>query len=143
MKKLSLVAVGCLLLGVMLMQGCCGKAEHAGVPEADALTGKTFVFYSLDGNAYLGKQTPVLVFSEDMGISGSFCNRFSGKAELDNGVLSAGPLAQTKMFCLDPYLDSLERMMPAMLEEGLAVSFDGERLLLKQGGHVLEYLLQK
>ncbi|MDZ4735287.1 MAG: META domain-containing protein [Rhodospirillaceae bacterium] len=66
------------------------------------------------------------------------CNRFSGNAELGEGVVKIGPLASTKMACADPitdqelrFLDALTRAQAWRLEGGLLYfdAADGAPLL--------------
>ncbi|MDP3194883.1 META domain-containing protein [Tabrizicola sp.] len=66
---------------------------------------------------------------------GTGCNRFTGIAELDAGVMEFGPLAVTEMACADPAAMRREAAYLGALAEvgGFVVSADGMWLTREDG----------
>ena len=66
-----------------------------------------------------------------------------GKATLENGVLSEEHMAATKKFCVEEEINRLENNFLALMRNGAAAEFDGQRLVLRGKGMeediVLEY----
>jgi heat shock protein HslJ len=112
------------------------------VAEADLLH-RRFTLISLDGEEIVAKnreRQPAIEFLEGMRIAGSGCNRFIAPGKLENGVLvAAAPFAATMMMCMEPELNRLDQVVPAMLEAGARVELAGGALILSGGGHTLVY----
>lgn len=124
-------------------------AETAAVPAGalaltpEALIHHRFVLTGIDGAPFTpGERVPELSFNEGFRIAAGICNRFTGQAELDGGVLKAGQMASTKMLCVDETLNALENRFAVMLRSGARVDFDGRILTLTQDGASLEWKLQ-
>jgi heat shock protein HslJ len=60
------------------------------------------------------------------------CNRFTGSYTFEDGVLAFGPLAATKMMCLDGVMEQEDRFHKA-LAGVVRVEMDGPHLLLYCG----------
>ena len=105
---------------------------------------KRFELQSINGTAYDYKEVrPSLEFNEDFRLAGEVCNRFMGPGTLENGVLSAKHMAATKKFCFEEAVNKLEMDFFALLNNGVTLEFDGQRLVLSgkgvEGPVVLEY----
>lgn len=65
--------------------------------QEDQLVHHRFVLETVNGqDVPPGVKAPELSFNEDMHISGSMCNQFTGKGSLSEGVLKAKKVAMTK-----------------------------------------------
>ncbi len=103
------------------------------------LTGQKFKLVAVNGVALHATSAPTLVFSPGFEISGKICNTFTGPAQLHNGLLTATPLASTRMACADEGLNQLETFFRTLLKNGAEISMDGTILYLKQGDTTLQY----
>ena len=130
-----------------------GTAEDAGrepstAADAGALTPESlihhrFMLSGIDGAPFTpGERVPELEFNEGFRIAAGICNRFTGQAELDGGVLKAGRMASTKMLCIDETLNALENRFAAMMEAGAQADFDGRTLTLTRDGESLTWTLR-
>lgn len=97
----------------------------------NALLHRNFLLLTANGKSFEDKEKrPNLEFNEGFRIAGGICNRFTGMAELKDGVLTAKQLASTKMFCTDQDLNELEADFGRLLEGGAKLEFSGNRLTL-------------
>lgn len=109
-------------------------------PSAGDLLHRRFVLESLDGKPFTSSMgAPDIEFNEGFRLSGRICNRYSGQASLENGLLLAPHMAMTKMLCPDEALNDFETLFGSMLGTGAQVTFSGNTLTLRQGTHVLVY----
>ena len=110
---------------------------------AEDLLHRRFVLVSVDGKDFVVEkpaERPDLEFNEGFQIAGHVCNRFFGPAELRDGKLRAENLASTLMMCFKTELNELERLLFAMLRDGVDVSLGADgSLTLRQGEHALVY----
>lgn len=157
MKKLVMILCASLLIAAFGLLGCGKSAPENTADTANAaevqnglkasdsaeLVNKSFVLSGFDGKPYEGKVVPTMMFNGEMRIAGNFCNRFMGQAQYSGGVLLVEQMASTRMMCMDNYLNELENIIPQMLSNGADVDFDGQTLILRQGGHEAEYTLNR
>ncbi len=91
------------------------------------------VDWTVDDPAFIdprGGRTPTLRFLDDGQVSGSGgCNRFSGPAVASGAGLRLGPLASTRMACLEDAM-AVEHRFFVALDAVRAARIDGNRLLL-------------
>lgn len=109
------------------------------------LTHQKFVLVQVNEADYVAEQdlpTPTLEFGDDFRVSGRICNNFNGPGELQNDVLSVRAVASTRMLCPDSNLTQLETRFFQMLESGVTLSMDGDRLHLRQGESSLVFKAQ-
>ena len=140
MKKLTVVFL-CAALAVLA--AACGKKLGGGhtITQQDLIHHR-FVLVSSDGKDFSAKEPiPSIEFNEGLRISGAVCNRFTGQGRLAGNVLTVEQMASTKMLCVNPDLDALEKLLTRMLSEGVELRLDGQRLTVRQGGHELIYKL--
>jgi heat shock protein HslJ len=104
----------------------------ASVISKDSLTHRRFALTRANDQSFPDTKTaPSLEFSEGFRISGAVCNRFTAQAELEGGVLRASRAAATKMMCMDKNLSGLEDDFFKLLQEGVALEMNGDRLVLR------------
>ena len=141
------------LLAVLAAVSACAAQKPAGgdsalsaapvQPVKKDLLHHNYVLQSLDGKDFVSEfKTPNLSFNEGFRVSGQVCNSFFGQAELADGVLWVENMASTMMLCPDPKLNELEGLFGQMLRAGARVELDGDKLILRQGGHELVYKLR-
>lgn len=135
MKKVIALTALCVLLA-----GCVrdGKVSVT----SDQLVGHRFMLENVNGTAVAsGENPPELRFGENMAISGSMCNRFSGQAKLSGGELTAKQLMMTRMACADPQRNELDTIIGSMLREGAQVDLTDSQLTLTTADQTLIYKL--
>lgn len=109
------------------------------------LSRQKFVLVQINEADYSGPEgqpVPSLEFGEDFLVSGRICNNYRGPGELQDGVLSVRAMASTRMMCPDTNLNQLETRFFQMLENGAALSMNGDRLTLRQGDNSLVFKAQ-
>ncbi|MTD39622.1 heat shock protein HslJ [Erwinia sp. CPCC 100877] len=131
-----------LLVACSTLVGCVQGDNSAADARAEQLQHHRFLLKSVDGKPLTlsnksGHQ-PEIDFGEKMHISGTMCNRFTGQGELSNGVLKA-QLASTRMMCVDPQLNALDKLFGQMLAAGAHVSMTNDRLTLRNEQHTLVF----
>lgn len=129
-----------------------GAAEESAPAAGDSsgltrefLMHQKFTLAQVNEDDYISPQdlpTPTLEFGDDFLVSGRICNNYRGSGELRDDVLSVRAVASTRMLCPDTGLNELETKFFKMLEGGAALSMDGDRLTLKQGGSSLVFKAQ-
>lgn len=144
MKKLTLPFILFLML---CMNTACGirssTVADAHIPTEEDLLHRNFVLVSIDGREYVGSERlPNLEFNEGFRISGVVCNRYTGLAEMKNGLLVVRQMASTKMLCADHELNLLEDLFTRMVMGGVEISLDSGQLTLRGEGHMLVYRLR-
>ena len=89
---------------------------------------------AIAGATWQSEGAATLKVEADGQVSGSTgCNRFSGSAELGNGMtIRFGPLATTKMACKGPRMAE-EQAFLAALENARSFRFEAGNLLLLDG----------
>lgn len=133
-------------MAVTLLAACGAKNaapdQASGVSKQD-LVHHAFVLASINGNPFVEKERlPTLEFNEGFRVSGAVCNRFTGQAELENGMLTVKQMASTRMLCADQELNRLENDFSRMLMDGAAITLAGKILTLGRDGYVLEFVLR-
>ena len=89
---------------------------------------------AIAGTTWQSEGAATLKVEADGQVSGSTgCNRYSGSAELGNGMsIRFGPLATTKMACKGPLM-AAEQAFIAALENARSYRFEAGNLLLLDG----------
>ena len=80
-------------------------------------------------------------FSEDMTVTGVFCNNYRGQASLKDGKLYAEAVS-TRKFCFDERLTQAENAFFKALSEGANTTFSGNLLTISHGGNVFIFRLR-
>jgi heat shock protein HslJ len=111
----------------------------SGAGSLDSPIGPEWLLVAIDGDEDLGGVVPTLRFAEDGSVEGfAGCNRFSGEATIEEGGVSFGPLASTRMACGDP-ADTIEQMYLEVLgsSTGWSIDADGNLALDGEAGTLL------
>ncbi|QLM08321.1 heat shock protein HslJ [Escherichia fergusonii] len=126
---LSLLTAGCVSNGKMFVN-------------RDQLQHHRFVLESVNGKPVTGETTqPELSFGENMTVSGSMCNHFTGKGKLSDGELRVKDLAMTRKMCTNPQLNELDKTISQMLSNGAQVDLTANQLTLATAEHTLMFKL--
>lgn len=131
------------LLSVSLLLSLAGCAVSTG--NSTPADGHWFVVELAGQSLAVDAPAPTLLLRfDETELSGTTgCNRYSGPIEADAGSsLRFGPVAATKMACLDGDRMSVERAFLSMLERVRSQrrDGDGDLLLLDERGQVLARL---
>ena len=114
------------LASLVLIAGCAGSST-VGSRSPGSVTGTVWRLVELDGNPAVPGAEATLELSRDGRASGrGSCNRFSGTVAISGDRIEFGPLAATKMACVDAaanaqetkYLEALQKAERFDLEEG-------------------------
>ncbi|WP_058910228.1 heat shock protein HslJ [Entomohabitans teleogrylli] len=138
MKKLA-----ALMLASVALSGCAQSGSPSAVT-AQQLQHHRFVLESVNGAALATPQgnKPEISFGENMHVSGSMCNRFTGQGALAGNQLTVAGMASTRMLCADPQLNQLDQVIGELLTNGATISLAQQSLTLQNGQHTLVYKLQ-
>ncbi|MDU5454178.1 heat shock protein HslJ [Pseudescherichia vulneris] len=129
------------LTGLCVLLAGCVRDGKVSVT-SDQLIGHRFVLENVNGKAITpGENPPELRFGEKMAISGSMCNRFSGKGKLSSGELTAKELVMTRMACIDPQRSELDSVIGTVLKDGAQVDLTDSQLTLTTADKTLIYKL--
>lgn len=141
MKVRTIISL--LSLSLLLGLSACSYFEGSGTPAAvEDLEHHRYEARFLN-NEKIDLQHDVaseLSFGEDLHISGKACNRFAGKANLENGVLTAPNIAATRMFCAEESLNAMENALFTMFRKGGKVTIEGENLFLSDDENTITFV---
>jgi heat shock protein HslJ len=133
-----------VLFGGILAFACSRTQPLAWTPAA---TGETWIWAggaTADGKV-LAPVKGVAVTLEVAGeaVSGSSgCNRYNGRISFSGDSVAIGPLATTRMACMEPEgLMAQEQMYVGMLAQRWAASLKGNALVLKGKGGEMRFEL--
>jgi putative lipoprotein len=132
MKRL-LAVTGLMLLALP----ACMITDRQGTTD---LPGTAWTLVDLDGAEPVEGAVPTLAFGEDGTANGSSgCNSFSGEVTIDGNDVSFGPLATTRMACVDPAASEQETEFLLALDEVESYTIDSEGRLVLEGGAPLTF----
>jgi putative lipoprotein len=124
------------VLAVLTMSGCAITSREA----TTDLPGTSWTLVDLDGTAPVGETPPSLSFDETGGASGSTgCNSFNGAVTIDGNELTFGPLATTRLACLDDATAAQEQAFLGAMEAVTTYTIDNEGRLVLEGGETLTF----
>ena len=122
---------------VLLALPACMITERQATTD---LPGTAWVLVDLDGAEPVEGAVPTLEFGDDDTVSGwSGCNSFSGEVAIDGNELSFGPLATTRMACVDPAAAEQETTFLLTLEAAESYTIDSEGRLVLEGAEPLTF----
>ncbi len=85
---------------------------------ASLITDREWTVTHLDDAETTGPQRPTMLFAADGSLSGSgSCNRYMGSYEITGEGIEIGPVAATRMACLEPDVSAQETRFFALLEQ--------------------------
>ncbi|MDR0175931.1 heat shock protein HslJ [Enterobacter sichuanensis] len=141
MKKLMALSVISLVL-----TGCVNPGKASVQPEQ--LTSHRFVLENVNGKAVKSTTTsPEISFNalsdislvNNISVSGTMCNRFSGQGKLSEGELKVKTLAMTRKLCTEPQLNELDQAIGDMLRKGAQVDLTEDQLTLATADKTLMF----
>jgi heat shock protein HslJ len=98
----------------------CGGAAAAEIPHS-VVVGNWRV-QTIAGRPVVQGTTVTIRFENGRVSGNTGCNSFSGRASLDRGRLTTGPLVTTRRACMGRFQNAQERDLLALLGERLSVS---------------------
>ena len=105
-------------------------------PEPAALIGTAWRLADLGGAPAIPSVEATLEFPEAGKVAGkATCNRFFGTVEISGASILFGPLAATKMACIDDAANAQEKKYLELLQAAERFAFDGPTLLLYSRGN--------
>ena len=111
-------------------KGCGG--EPRALPAASPIEG-SWRIEALNGRPVLAGTRPNVSFDNGRISGNAGCNRFNGSYDFARGRLNAGPLASTRMACLDRARSRQETAILAVLGDRLTVSSNRQGKLVLSG----------
>lgn len=135
-----------LLAAATLLAGCVYNSKV--FTGGDQLQHHRFVLESVNGKPVQGEHAPMdLSFGEkqpllnNIYLSGTLCNTFSGMATVTNGELTATDLAMTRKLCREAQLNQLDATLATMLRQGAQVDLTESQLTLATADQTFIYKL--
>jgi heat shock protein HslJ len=126
----SRFAVAVLAIPALLLVGCAPSGT-TGTPSPGAVTGTVWRLIELDGNPAVQGADATLELSKEGKASGrGSCNRFSGTVAISGDRIEFGPLASTKMACVDAAATAQETKYLDALQKAERFELDGSTLLI-------------
>lgn len=142
MKKIFL-HLTCMIFAFSMATACASTGNGGVKITESSLLHHNFRLESVNGKPYnLQEPAPTIAFNEGMLVSGQICNRFNGQGKLAQGMLTVVNMASTRKLCYEPELNQYETMISQMLMSGVALDYDGQTLVMRQGGNELVYRLR-
>jgi heat shock protein HslJ len=145
-RTLSLIVLVPFAAGCTPPAGTPAAAMPAPTPAAaaaPALVGSVWRLEDLGGTAAIPGVEATLGFPEAGRTAGrGSCNRFFGTVEISGESIRFGPLAATKMACLDAAANAQETKYLGALQAAERFAFDGPALLVypRGGGAPLRFV---
>ena len=113
-----------------------GCTSHAAAPSAPFLQGTAWRLERLGGTAGIPGVEVTLEFPEEgKAVGRASCNRFFGTVEISGESIRFGPLASTKMVCIDAATSAQEKKYLEALQAAERIAYDGPVLVLYSKGN--------
>jgi heat shock protein HslJ len=124
------------LLALMALAGCAITSRDA----TTELPGTSWTLVDLDGEQPAGEPPPSITFTDEGSVTGSTgCNTFNGEVTIDGSAITFGPLATTRMACVDPVAGEQEQAFLVAMDAVTGYTIDGEGRLVLEGGAPLTF----
>jgi heat shock protein HslJ len=118
------------LIALLALAGCAITSRDT----TTELPGTSWTLVDLDGEEPVGEMPPSITFTDDGGITGSTgCNTFNGEVTIDGSELAFGPLATTRMACVDPAASEQEQAFLLAMEDVTGYTIDSDGRLVLEG----------
>ena len=118
---------------VFLLAGCTSRTSPPASPAG--LAGTRWRLEKLGDQPAIPGVEATLEFPEEGKVSGrGSCNRFFGTVEVSGGTIRFGPLASTKMACIEDAVNEQEGKYLEALQAAERFEFDGPALLIHSRG---------
>lgn len=137
---------GCLLLllSTLVVAGCVRRGSGGAAAASTApVTNTYWRLTELGGQAALpgppsSREPHLRLTGDDSRASGATgCNSFNGRYTLDGERIRLGPLASTRMACLDPSMNRQEQAFLQALGAANRATVSGETLTLYEGDRIV------
>ncbi len=121
-------------LGLLaLLAGCTSRTSAPASPAG--LAGSRWRLEKLGDQTAIPGVEATLEFPEEGKVAGrGSCNRFFGTVEVSGGTIRFGPLASTKMACIEDAANQQEGKYLGALQAAERFEFDGPVLLIHSRG---------
>lgn len=118
-------------------QGCGGEVRET-ADRGSAIEG-AWRIEALSGRPVARNSTPSVTFRDGRISGNASCNRFNGSFSLERGRLTAGPLATTRMACVERAKNVQETTILRLFGDRLTVSRNraGKLVLTARGGETV------
>ncbi len=130
-----------LLAATMLLASCSSSnkptasAAKPAAGEPLSLAGTEWVLTDLAGTPALPDRKATLVFPEAGRVAGNgSCNRFTGALTITGDAVKIGPLASTRMACVDDNVSKQEDAYLKALGDATGYSYENPYLLIYSKG---------
>jgi len=124
-----------VVAGVLLLAAFAGCTSHAAAPSAPFLQATSWRLDRIGGTAAIPGVEVTLEFPAEGKVGGrASCSRFFGTVEISGESIRFGPLASTKMACIDAATTAQETKYLEALQAAERIVFDGPALLLYSRG---------
>jgi heat shock protein HslJ len=122
---------------MVVLAGCAGGAGGTSpAPDPGSLEGRTFLSTQVEGRV-LVPGTQIRLAFEHGSVGGTAgCNSFGGEYRVDGGRLFVAAMYMTEMACDEPLM-AQEQWLMQLLADGVAITLDGDTLVLAGEGIVL------
>ena len=124
------------LLALLALAGCAITSREA----TTELPGTSWTLVELDGAEPVGETPPSIAFNDDGSVNGSTgCNTFSGEVTIEGTELTFGPMATTRMACVDPGASDQEQAFLIAMESVTSYTIGSEGRLVLEGDASLTF----
>ena len=124
------------LLALLALTACAITSRDA----TTELPGTSWTLVDLDGEEPIGEPPPSISFTDEGTVTGSTgCNSFNGEVAIDGSELTFGPLATTRMACVDPAVAEQEQAFLLAIEGVTGYTVDSDGRLVLEGDASLTF----
>ncbi len=124
------------LLALLALSACAITSREA----TTELPGTSWALVDLDGAEPVGETPPSITFNDDGSVTGTTgCNTFNGEVTIEGSELTFGPMATTRMACLDEGASLQEHAFLTALEGVTGYTVDDEGRLVLEGDAPLTF----
>jgi heat shock protein HslJ len=119
-----------VVLFALAVTGCAITSRDA----TTELPGTSWTLVDLAGAEAVGDPAPSLAFTEEGTVTGTTgCNTFNGEVSIEGSSLTFGPLATTRMACLEEELAEQEQTFLLAMEAVTGYTIDSQGRLVLEG----------
>ena len=124
------MTIGRFLLLPLLLAACAA-------PQDSALDNSAWRIARIDGKPAVSQEARLAFAGRNLSASAG-CNHMGGAWRTEDGRLIARELARTEMWCENAALMNQEDALASLLSAAPVYALEGDRLVLRSGGHVAE-----
>jgi heat shock protein HslJ len=125
-----------VVLFALAVTGCAITSRDA----TTELPGTSWTLVDLAGAEAVGDPAPSLAFTEEGTVTGSTgCNTFNGEVSISGSNVTFGPMATTRMACVEEDLAAQEQAFLAAMEAVTSYTLDNDGRLVLEGDAPLTF----